>query len=119
MAPFLAPALALAFAAAAASADEPVPPALWANYGCAGGGVLQVAYFNVDPQTSLAAIAWAGKVVPMRAGPTGSGVRYIAYDEQESYRWHVKGDTGALLFQAADHDAEEQAILSECARIAG
>lgn len=55
----------------------------------------------------------------MRAGPTGSGVRYIAYDEQESYRWHAKGDAGTLLFLAADHTAEEQAILSDCMRIGG
>lgn len=47
---------ALAALGAPAAAQE-TTPALWANYACAGGAVLQVAYFNLDPDISLAAVA--------------------------------------------------------------
>ncbi len=107
----------LAAALATPAAAQDAPPGLSANYACAGGAVLQVAYVNVDAATSFAVVGWAGKLIPMQAGPTGSGVRYVAFDEQQSYRWHSKGNAGTLLFMAADHTAEEQVILGDCRQI--
>ncbi len=100
-------------------AAQDAPPALSATYLCDGGAVLQVAYVNPATGPSLAVVGWAGKLIPMQAGPTGSGVRYIAFDEQESYRWHSKGAAGTLLFLAADHTAEEEVVLSNCAEVGG
>lgn len=119
MRPSLAVAVLCACAAAAAQAfAQDAPPALSATYVCDGGAVLQVAYINPAAGPSLAVVAWAGELIPMQAGPTGSGVRYIAFDEQASYRWHSKGDTGVLLFLAADHTAQEEVVLAGCASVA-
>lgn len=96
---------------------QATPEALSASYVCDGGAVLQVAYINPETGPSLAVVAWAGRLIPMRAGPTGSGVRYIAFDEQDSYRWRTRGDDGVLLFLAADHTATEEVILSGCSRV--
>ncbi len=108
---------ALCFAAAPALAQD-APPALSATYVCDGGAVLQAAYINPETGPSLAVVGWAGMLIPMRAGPTGSGVRYIAFDEQASYRWHTKGDEGVLLFLLADHTAEEEVVLDGCRQVA-
>lgn len=104
------------FALAAPAAADEIPPALSATYVCDGTAVLQVAYINPETGPSLAVIAWAGRLVPMQAAPTGSGVRYVAFDEQASFRWHSKGDAGSLLFLAADHTAEEEIVLAGCTR---
>lgn len=110
MTPILAALLALAGPAAAQDA----PRGLAVTYLCAGGAVLQVAYLNPGAGPSLAVANWGGKLIPMQAGPTGSGVRYIAFDEQASYRWHAKGAEGTLLFLAADHTAREEVVLGGC-----
>lgn len=107
----------LAFAGPAAAQDA--LPGLSATYVCDGGAVLQVAYINPETGPSVAVVAWAGKLVPMQAGPTGSGIRYIAFDEQESWRWRTTGDEGALLFLAADHTAKEEEVLTGCRRVRG
>lgn len=108
---------ALCLAAAPTLAQDALP-ALSATYVCDGGAVLQVAYINPQTGPSLAVVAWAGKLIPMQAGPTGSGVRYIAFDEQASYRWHTKGDEGILLFMLADHTAREDVVLGGCKQVA-
>ena len=105
--------LAACLAAAPAFAQD-APPALSATYLCDGGAVLQAAYINPETGPGLAVVAWAGKLIPMQIGPSGSGARYIAFDEQASYRWWTKGDDATLLFMAADHTAEEQVVLGGC-----
>lgn len=106
-------ALAVPLAALPAAAQD-VPPALSLTYVCDGGVVVQVAYFNPETGPSLAVVAWGGRLVPMRQGMSGSGVRYIAFDEQESYRWHTKGDSGFLTFLAADHTAVDEMVAEGC-----
>lgn len=93
-----------------------MPPGFSVTYLCAGNAVLQVAYLS-ETGPSLAVANWAGKLIPMQAGPTGSGVRYIAFDEQQSFRWHTKGPEGTLLFLAADHTAQEEVVLGDCREI--
>lgn len=115
MTPILLALLGLATPAAA----EGAPPGLAATYLCGGNAVLQVAYLNPAGGPSLAVVNWAGKLIPMQAGPTGSGVRYIAFDEQESFRWHTKGPEGTLLFMAADHTAQEEVVLGDCRQVGG
>ena len=113
----IAAACAAACAAAAPAFGQDVAPALSATYVCDGAAVLQVAYLNPAEGPSLAVVAWAGELIPMQAGPTGSGVRYIAFDEQASFRWHSKGTEGTLLFLAADHTAEEEVVLAGCQQV--
>ena len=108
---------ALCAAAAGPALGQDALPALSATYVCDGAAVLQVAYINPQAGPSLAVVGWAGQLVPMQAGPTGSGVRYIAFDEQASYRWHVKGAEGTLLFLAADHMASEEVVLAGCQQV--
>lgn len=104
---------------AAPAAAQDAPPGLSINYACTGGAVLQVAYINVDPDRSFAVLGWAGRLIPMQAGPTGSGVRYVALDGPAGYVWHSKGSSGTLLITAADPAAEEQTVLSDCEEVAG
>ncbi len=47
----------------------------------------------------------------MRQHKAASGVKYIALDEQNSYRWHMSGDEGILGFLKADHTAREEILL--------
>lgn len=116
MRPTLIAALCAAAAAGPALGQDGLP-ALSATYVCDGAAVLQVAYINPATGPSLAVVGWAGKLIPMQAGPTGSGVRYIAFDEQASYRWHTKGAEGTLLFLAADHTASEEVVLGGCRQV--
>jgi membrane-bound inhibitor of C-type lysozyme len=114
MRPDCAALLALAASAAPALAQE-VRPGFAATYVCDGGAVLQVAYINPATGPSLAVASWAGTLIPMQAGPTGSGVRYHAFDPEQGYVWHTKGDEGALL-RASGIGAPEDIVLGNCVR---
>lgn len=110
-------AAALAALAAAPAFGQDAPPALSATYVCDGGAVLQVAYLNPAGGPSLAVVAWAGRLVPMQAGPTGSGVRYVAQGDGAGLVWHSKGTEGALLSEAAG--GAEAVVLAGCAQVGG
>ena len=105
------PALALSFGAAAAVAQE-APQAASATYLCAGGAVLQVAYINPPGDAGWAVVAYGGLLVPLQAGPTGSGVRYFAMDG-DGLVWHAKGDEG---FLARDSGDGQDMLLDGCGR---
>ncbi len=83
-------------------------------YRCTGGAKLPVVYLNIKGGDSFATTYINGRLVLMRSGPTGSGARYIAVDDQAGYRWHVKGEVGNLYFMAADHTARETLVLQDC-----
>lgn len=92
-------------------------PATSAAYLCAGGAVLRVAYINPSQRESFAVVDWAGRLIPMRQLPAGSGARYVAFDEQDGHRWHSKGEEGFLARLAPDHTATEEMVLTDCRRI--
>ena len=100
---------ALLLLAAPAAAQD----ALAVTYLCDGDAVLQVAYLNPADGPSLAVVAYAGRLVPMQAGPTGSGVRYLAFDRASGLLWHNKGDEG---FLATDDGTQETVVLGNCRR---
>ena len=100
--------------AAQASAPTPSWTAESAIYRCEGGQQLAVSYINLHDGDSLAVLAREGKTHVMRIAPSGSGARYIALDEQASWRWHTKGAAGTLSFLAADHTAQEKTVLRDC-----
>jgi membrane-bound inhibitor of C-type lysozyme len=100
-----------ALTAASAAAQE---ASLTRTYHCDAGAVLRVAYLNPDPDTSLAVVDYAGHLVPMRAGPTGSGVRYQAIDTASGLIWHSKGNDG---FLARDSGSGQETLLDNCRAI--
>ena len=52
--------------------------------------------------------------IALRALPSGSGVRYVGFDEQDGYRLYTKGDDAFVMHMAADHTAEEVPVLRDC-----
>ena len=78
----LLPALLLALPAAA----QDVPEGLTADYRCDGGATLAVAYINPRGGASYAVVAHDGRLIPMKAGPTGSGVARTACESCASDR---------------------------------
>ncbi|QLL11495.1 MliC family protein [Pseudomonas chlororaphis] len=109
--------LAPLFAQAATTPAEPELPAYQsslASYRCEGGVEVQAAYLNIDNGASFATLYYKGQLIPMHIARSGSGALYVADDEQNSYRWHTKGDSGLLSFLEADHTAKEQQLLKDC-----
>ena len=107
-------ALALAALAApsCAGAEEiasGVPEGLTLGYACAGGARVQAAYINTRSGESYAVIAHQGRLTPMKAGPTGSGVRFLSLEDPKLV-WHIKGAAGFL----AHDDAEQTIIAADC-----
>ena len=98
--------------AAPAVAPRTCRRALVHRYACAGGAALAVAYVNPPGGAeSYAVVLHDGALVPMKAGPTGSGVRYVSLDGT-ALVWHTKGDQGFL----ARDDADLTMIATDCTR---
>ncbi|MEY8831169.1 MliC family protein [Sedimentitalea sp. XS_ASV28] len=84
---------------------------------CERGVLLPVTFITPLEGAGSAVMQIEGKQVAMRALPTASGVCYVSLDEQDSYRLHIKGDEGFVTHMAADHTAEEEPVLRDCAII--
>lgn len=94
-----------------------MPPLTTVTYVCERKVVVPVVYINELPDHQSAAVIHVeGKQVPMRIWPGADGARYIALDEQDSYRWHTKGDEAVLSYLEADHMAKEQFLLRDCVK---
>ncbi len=91
-------------------------PALARTYVCDGGAVVQVAYLNPQEGGSYAVLGWGGVLVPMQAGITGSGVRYVDFDTVRALVWHTKGAEGYLATEAA---GDVEVILGLCIEAGG
>jgi membrane-bound inhibitor of C-type lysozyme len=91
------------------AAAQDVPEGLTITYACDGGAVVQVAYINPPGGESYAVVPWDGRLIPMKAGPTGSGVRYVSLDEPDALVWHTKGTEGFLA-----RDADMSMLLQGC-----
>jgi membrane-bound inhibitor of C-type lysozyme len=102
---------------AAPVAAQDVGPAFSASYACPGGVVVQAAYINPGSGPSYAVIGWAGKLIPMQDGPTGSGARYAAFGDQGGYVWWTKGAEATLLYVDTEDMDAEQTVLSGCQQI--
>lgn len=101
---------------------SPAAPALsdtgvrQSTYRCERGVALPVSFVNPAGEAGLAVMVVEGKLVTLRAQPGGSGVRYVALDEQDGYRLYTKGDEAFVAWIAADHTAREVTILAGCRR---
>ncbi len=100
-----------ALAPALPALAEDVAPAATGSYLCDGGQRIQVAYLNPPAGPSMAVVAWDGRLIPMQAGPTGSGVRYVAFDTATGLVWHTKGNAG---FLAHDIGGTQTTLLDNC-----
>ena len=80
------------------------------HYTCEGGAHLAAAYINPPDGGSYAVVVFDGKMTPMKAGLSGSGVRYVSLTEP-ALVWHTKGSDGFL----AHDDGEETMIARGCA----
>ncbi|WP_424986814.1 MliC family protein [Microbulbifer sp. S227A] len=100
-----------------ASTAQDGPEVSSRTYQCERGVLLPVTFVNPPDGAGLAVMHVEGKQVAMRALPAASGVRYVAFDEQDSYRLYTKGDEGFVMHMAADHTAEEIPVLRGCVTI--
>lgn len=98
----LAAALALPTLAGAAETET-------VHYRCEDGTHLPVAYVNTAGGDSYAVLVEDAKLAVLKAGITGSGVRYVSIDGSDLI-WHVKGPEGFL----ARDDADETMLHRVC-----
>ena len=84
------------------------------TYSCDRGVELAVRFVNPPSEPGIAVMGIEGKLVALRAVPAASGVRYVATDEQDSYRLYTKGREAFVTWMAADHTAGEVTILDGC-----
>lgn len=84
------------------------------SYRCERNVMVPVTFINPTEGPALAVMQIEGKQIALRALPSGSGVRYVGFDEQDSYRLYTKGDDAFVMHMAADHTAEEVPVLSDC-----
>lgn len=105
----------LRLAACAVLTLPAVAPAVFAaeaetiHYRCDDAARLPVAYVNTPTGDSYAVVVYDAKLSILKAGPSGSGVRYTSIDGSNLV-WHVKGSEGFL----ARNDADETMILRNC-----
>ncbi|MFC5474420.1 MliC family protein [Paraherbaspirillum soli] len=106
-----------AVAQSAEAQDDAPNDSSAASYRCEGGKKMQVAYVNLKDGKSIAVLYYKGRLIPMHQGVSGSGARYVADDEQNSYRWHTKGKMGILSFKVAGASAKEKTIFRDCNQV--
>ncbi|MGE4502276.1 MAG: MliC family protein [Thiomicrospira sp.] len=86
------------------------------DYVCDSGAVLQVAYLNHTP-TDFAVLSYKGQLHVLTVGMSASGVRYVATDEADGLRWHVKGEQGHLSYETAGQQAEDVILEGSCRQL--
>lgn len=112
---FVASGLSMLLPIALSAQDGPDVTSL--SYRCERNVIVPVTFINPSEGPALAIMQIEGKQVALRALPSGSGVRYVGFDEQDSYRLYTKGDDAFVMHMAADHTAEEVPVLRDCAVI--
>lgn len=68
-------------------------------YECAAGRFLSVAFINAGDE-SFAVLQEAGRIVPLKVAPSGSGARYLS--EDGGLELWTKGDTAMLTLLGGD-----------------
>ena len=101
--------LALVTALAAPAAADGVAEGLTVHYRCEGEAEVDAAYINTPGGESYAVVLHGGVLMPMKAGISGSGVRYVSL-QPPALVWHTKGNEGFL----ANDDAGETMIAGGC-----
>lgn len=82
------------------------------DYICERGVVVPVTYIRKGSAPGFAVLDAEGKMVAMQWHD--SLKKYVAVDEQDSYRWSDNDGQAVLSHLEADHTAKEVTLLSAC-----
>lgn len=82
------------------------------DYVCERGVVVPVTYIHAGEEPAFAVLDAEGKMVALQWHDALK--KYVAMDEQDSYRWAEKDGKAILSHLEADHTAKEVTILSSC-----
>ncbi|AQT46219.1 MliC family protein [Bartonella choladocola] len=83
------------------------------TYICERGVALQ-AIFIKDKDDSYAVIFVDGKLVAMHEDVKGPERLFIAVDDQDNYRFHIKGNDASLTYKDSDQSKAEKVVLQSC-----
>lgn len=83
-----------------------------ADYICERGVVVPVTYIHAGEEPAFAVINAEGKMVALQWHDALR--KYVAMDEQDSYRWAEKDGQAILTHLEADDSAKEITLLSAC-----
>lgn len=83
------------------------------TYICERGVALQVVFLT-DKERSYAVLSVDGKLVAMREDNHAQDRLFVAFDEQDSYRLHIKGNDASLSYKDNDQAKNENVILQSC-----
>ncbi len=82
------------------------------DYICERGVVVPVTYIKTGDLPAFAVLDAEGKMVALQWHE--SLKKYVALEEQDSYRWAEKDGQAVLSHLEADHTAKEVTLLSAC-----
>ncbi|TCQ82013.1 hypothetical protein EDF68_101396 [Ochrobactrum sp. BH3] len=82
------------------------------DYVCERGVVVPVTYIHAGEEPAFAVLDAESKMVALQWHDALK--KYVAMDEQDSYRWAEKDGLGILSHLEADDSAKEVTILSSC-----
>lgn len=113
---FVMVALFLAFPFIAANAQD--PSVHNETYICERGVSLQVVFIK-DKERDYAIVAIDGKMVAMRGEPKNPdklspGKLFIAVDEQDNYRLHIKSNEAVLTYKDNEQSKTDKVVLQSC-----
>ena len=96
----------------ASAQAQDVNPIERVDYICERGVVVPVTYINNGSVPGFAVINAEGKMIALQWHDDLK--KYVAIDEQDSYRWGDKDGEAVLSHLEADHTAKEIVLLSAC-----
>ncbi|CAM1629217.1 lysozyme inhibitor [Bartonella apis] len=113
---FVMVALFLAFPFIAANAQD--PSVHNETYICERGVSLQVVFIK-DKERDYAIVAIDGKMVAMREEPKNPdklspGKLFIAVDEQDNYRLHIKSNEAVVTYKDNEQSKTDKVVLQSC-----
>jgi len=82
------------------------------DYICERGVVVPVTYIHAGEEPAFAVLDAEGKMVTLQWHDALK--KYVAMDEQDSYRWNEKDGKAVLTHLEADDSAKEITILAAC-----
>jgi len=82
------------------------------DYICERGVVVPVTYIHAGEEPAFAVLDAEGKMVALQWHDALK--KYVAMDEQDSYRWNEKDGRAVLTHLEADDSAKEVTILAAC-----
>ena len=103
---------AMLFAPSVSAQAQDANPIERVDYICERGVVVPVTYIRKGSAPGFAVLDAEGKMIAMQWHE--SLKKYVALDEQDSYRWSDNDGQAVLSHLEADHTAKEVTLLSAC-----